>query len=134
MTASQSAVSTPFGEFVDVQEACRSHLERYPDVPPPFVGSAYFQLSYANEDFESQDIWNEWRLRDQQDLYSVHVDREHCCTGMKSGLPFEAEFKRLYFQAQEQLVHVMNALQDLLAERLREKSQEFARTWRSRSI
>jgi hypothetical protein len=62
--------------FDGVQEVCRCHLSRYPGFPPPFVGAAYFGLQYCDEDFENQDVWNEWRLRDQQDR-SVHVDKEH---------------------------------------------------------
>ena len=46
------------------------------------------------------------------------------------GLPFE----RLYFDTREQLVHATNALADLQAERLRHRSEEFARTGPSRSI
>jgi hypothetical protein len=71
-----------------------------------------------------------WRLQDQKTRFSVHVDREHWYEVHGLGLPFE----RLSFQAREQFVHAINAHQDLHAERLREKSLEFARTGRSKSI
>ena len=117
-------------EFTDVQAVCRGHLQQYPNTPPPFVGPAYYQLWYAEEDFESQDVWNEMRLQDQKTRFSVHVDSEHWYEVHGLGLPFE----RLYFEAREQLVHATNALQDLHAQRLREQSREFCRTGRSRSI
>ena len=48
------------------------------------------------------------------------------------GLPFE----RLYFNTREQLVHATNALADLQAECLRDRSEEFGGIWTgwSRSI
>ncbi len=96
----------------------------------PFVGPTFLTLQYAEEDFESRDIWNEWRLQDQKDWYSVHVDKEHWYEVHGLGLPFE----RIYLQAREQLVHATNVLQDLHAEWLRSSAQELARTERSRSI
>jgi hypothetical protein len=117
-------------DFFGVQEVCREHLSRYPGVPPPFVGPAYFNIQFCEEDFENQDFWNERRLRDQHSRYSVHVDRERWYEVHGLGLPFE----RLYFQAREQLVHATNALEKLHVERLRRSAEEFARTGRSRSI
>ena len=113
-----------------VQTICSSHLEQYPSAPPPFLGPAYFQLQLADEDFETQDWWNEARLSEQKDRFSVHVDRERWYEVHGLGLPFE----RLYFQAREQLVHATNELGRLRGERLREKADEFARTQRRRSI
>jgi hypothetical protein len=69
-------------------------------------------------------------LRQQQDRFSVHIDRERFYEVHGLGLPS----KLLYFQAQEQLVHATNALGQLRGERLREKADEFARTQRRRSI
>ena len=111
-----------------VQDACSSHLEQYPHAPPPFLGPAHFQHCWP--DFEEQDQWNELMLRQQQDRFSVHVDRERFYEVHGLGLPFE----RLYFQAREQLVHATNELGRLRGERLREKADEFARTQRRRSI
>ncbi len=90
----------------------------------------YFEIQFCDEDFENQDVWNEWMLRDQQDRFSVHVDKEHWYEVHGLGLPFE----RLYFQARAQLVHATNAFQKLHVERLRRSAQKFARTGRSRSI
>jgi hypothetical protein len=100
-----------------------------PRFSPPFVGPAYFAIQYCDEDFENQNVWNEWRLR-EKDRYSVHVDQKHWYEVHGLGLPFE----RLYFQARAQLVHATNALQNLHVERLQRSAQEFARTGRLRSI
>ena len=116
------------GDFSGLQNLCRGHLARYPGTPPPFLGAAWFM--YNDEDFEGQDEWNEMRLNNQRTRYSVHIDREHWYEVHGLGLPFE----RLYFDTREQLVHATNALADLQAERLRHRSEEFARTGRSRSI
>ncbi len=118
------------GDFSSLQDLCRGHLpvERYPHTPPPFLGPAYFQ--YHDADFEDQDRWNEMMLRQQRTRYSVHIDREHWCEVHGLGLPFE----RLYFEAREQPVDATNALERLPAECLRDRSEEFARTGRSRSI
>ena len=64
--------------------------------------------------------------------YSVHIYKEHWYEVHGLDLPFE----RLYFNTREQLVHATNALADLQAECLRDRSEEFARTvtGRSRSI
>ncbi len=70
------------------------------------------------------------RPNNQRTRYSVHIDREHWYEVDGLGLPFE----RLYFDTREQRVHATNALADLQAERLRHRSEEFARTGRSRSI
>ncbi len=116
------------GDFSGLQDLCRGHLERYPGTPPPFLGAAW--LMHNDEDFEGQDEWNEMRLNNQRTRYSVHINREHWYEVDGLGLPFE----RLYFDTREQLVHATNALADLQAERLRHRSEEFARTGRSRSI
>ena len=87
-------------------------------------------MMYRDEDFEGQDEWNEMRLNNQRTRYSVQIDRKHWYEVHRLGLPFE----RLYFDTREQLVHDTNALADLQAERLRHRSEEFARTGRSRSI
>ena len=116
------------GDFSGLQDLCRGHLERHPGTPPPFLGAAW--LMHNDEDFEGQDEWNEMRLNSQRTRYSVHIDREHWYEVDGLGLPFE----RLYFDTREQLVHATNALADLQAERLRHRSEEFARTGRSRSI
>ncbi len=117
-------------ELGSVQTICSGHLEQYPSAPPPFLGPAYFQLQLADEDFETQDWWSEMRLSEQKDWFSVHVDREHWYEVHGLGLPFE----RLYFQAREQLFHATRVIQNLHAERVREQSQAFARTGRSRSV
>jgi hypothetical protein len=58
-------------------------------------------------------------LCQQRTRYSVHIDREYWYKVHGLGLPFE----HLYFEAREQLVDAMNALERLQAARLRDRSE-----------